>query len=65
MNDNIKRNRETLKPKWTDLYSVNTAKRQGLEKPKMFLEPDPKCKIIKLKDEFQSIRQKTLAEIIE
>jgi SagB-type dehydrogenase family enzyme len=65
MNDNIRRNRETLKPKWTDLYRTNTAKRQGLEKPEMFLEPDPECKIFKLKEEFESIKQKTLSEVIE
>lgn len=65
MNDNIKRNRETLKPKWTDLYSTNTAKRQGLEKPEMFLEPDSECELIKLKEEFNAVKQKTLAEVIE
>jgi SagB-type dehydrogenase family enzyme len=64
MDDRIKRNRETIKPKWTDLYNTNSPKRQGLERPKQFLEVDSNTHIIDLVKEFPNIKQKTLTEAI-
>ncbi|MGD9761680.1 MAG: SagB/ThcOx family dehydrogenase [Candidatus Izemoplasmatales bacterium] len=64
MDEKIKRNRETIKPKWTDLYKVNSAKRQGLERPKQFIEVDDDTSVISLVNEFPNIRQKTLTEVI-
>ena len=64
MDDRIKKNRETIKPKWTDLYNVNSAKRQGLERPKQFLGVDANAFVIALVKEFPNIKQKTLTEAI-
>ncbi|MCF7924673.1 MAG: SagB/ThcOx family dehydrogenase [Candidatus Izimaplasma sp.] len=60
----IKTNRNAIKPMWTDLYNIKTAKSQKLEKPKAFIEPDSQNKIIKLVKKFSGIKQKTLTECI-
>lgn len=63
MEDIIKRNRETIKPKWTDLYKANTAKKQGKERPEQF-KSVPGAKKIDLLKKFPNIKTKTLQEVI-
>ena len=64
MDDRIKRNRETIKPRWLDLYTVNSAKRQGLEQPEQFLKSLSKSNVVNLTKQFPNIKQKTLSEVI-
>ncbi|MDT8337507.1 MAG: SagB/ThcOx family dehydrogenase [Candidatus Izemoplasmatales bacterium] len=64
MDDRIKRNRETIKPNWLDLYNVNSPKRQGLERPEQFLKPAEQSSIFKLLNEFPNIKQKSLSDVI-
>lgn len=63
MEDRIKRNREAIKPKWTDLYSANTAKKQGKQRPEQF-KSVPGAKKIDLLKKFPNIKTKTLQEAI-
>ncbi|MFA7075318.1 MAG: SagB/ThcOx family dehydrogenase [Candidatus Izemoplasmatales bacterium] len=65
MDDRIKRNRETIKPNWLDLYSTNSPKRQGFSKPNQFLEPTEDMAVIDLLVDFPSVKQKTLTEVIK
>ncbi len=46
------------------MYDANTPKRQGLEKPELFLRQGKDAEIISLISEFPSIKQKTLSECI-
>ncbi|MFA6647784.1 MAG: SagB/ThcOx family dehydrogenase [Candidatus Izemoplasmatales bacterium] len=65
MDDIIKRNRETIKPRWLGLYSVESAKRKGLERPKQFLEINNDSQAISLLKEFDNIEKITLSEAIK
>lgn len=64
MDEIIKKNRETLKPNWIDLYNVQSAKRKGLEKPEKFLNAPSKSTVISLVDIFPNIKQKDFSEVI-
>lgn len=64
INDKIKRNREAIKPKWTDLYHTETPKKQNLEKPSQFKEASDNAVTIRLNKEFPNIKQKSLTECI-
>ena len=65
MNDKIKNNRQAIKPNWLDLYTVESAKRKGLEKPNKFLGVSNETPKIPLVNEFFNIKQKTLSEVIK
>lgn len=64
MNDLIKKNRETIKPNWLDLYTVESAKRKGLKRPEQFKEAPENSLVIDLLKRFDGIKQKTLNEVI-
>jgi SagB-type dehydrogenase family enzyme len=65
INEKIKNNRLMLKPKWTDLYNLKTAKRQGLKRPDKFLRVNENKEKIALEKTFPNITQKTLTECIK
>jgi len=64
MDDRIKRNRETIKPNWLDLYNVNSPKRQALQRPDQFIKPNNQNQTFNLLKEFPNIKQKSLSEVI-
>lgn len=65
MSERLKNNRQAIKPNWLDLYTVESAKRQGLEKPKQFLSVSDENVKISLDTEFPNINQKTLSDVIK
>jgi SagB-type dehydrogenase family enzyme len=64
MSDRIKNNRQAIRPRWLDLYTLESAKRKGLDRPKQFLEVPEDTLKISLDVEFPNIKQKTLTEVI-
>ncbi|PKK95575.1 MAG: hypothetical protein CVV60_00520 [Tenericutes bacterium HGW-Tenericutes-5] len=64
MSERIKNNRQAIKPRWLDLYTLESAKRKGLDRPKQFLEVPEDSLKIPLDIEFSNIKQKTLTEVI-
>lgn len=64
MSDRIKNNRQAIKPRWLDLYTVESAKRKGLDRPKQFLEAPTESLKFMLETEFPNIEQKTFSEVI-
>jgi SagB-type dehydrogenase family enzyme len=64
MSDRIKNNRQAIRPRWLDLYTLESAKRKGLDRPKQFLEVPEDTLKISLDVEFPNIKQKTLSEVI-
>ena len=64
MSDYKKNNRKAIKPRWLDLYTLESAKRKGLDRPKQFLEVPEDSLKIPLDFEFPNINQKTLTEVI-
>jgi len=64
MSDRIKNNRQAIRPRWLDLYTLESAKRKGLDRPMQFLEVPEDTLKISLDVEFPNIKQKTLSEVI-
>lgn len=64
ISENIKYNRKILKPRWTDLYRLKTAKRQGFKRPEQFMRLEETKETINLQNSFPNITQKTLSECI-
>ncbi len=64
MSDRIKNNRQAIRPRWLDLYTLESAKRKGLDRPMQFLEVPEDTLKISLDVEFPNIKQKTLTEVI-
>lgn len=61
----IKRNREAIKPQWTDLQKIKTDRVLKLERPEMFKSPKENSKVIKLSTDFSSIEKITLQDAIK
>ncbi|MGE4378407.1 MAG: SagB/ThcOx family dehydrogenase [Candidatus Izemoplasmatales bacterium] len=64
MKERLKRNRETIKPNWLELYTLKSAKRQGLSRPNQFIQIKKDVFVYDLEKDFQNIKQKTLNEVI-
>jgi SagB-type dehydrogenase family enzyme len=64
MSDRIINNRQAIRPRWLDLYTLESAKRKGLDRPMQFLEVPEDTLKISLDVEFPNIKQKTLSEVI-
>ena len=65
MDERLKRNRETIKPNWLELYKIKSAKRQGLSRPEQFIKINKDVPHFDLEKDFDDIRQKTLKEVIK
>ncbi len=65
VNNEIMRNRKTIKEDWRELRQIQTDRQLNLERPVMFKQPKEGSKITQLQKEFPNIKQKTLTECIK
>lgn len=62
--EEIKNNRKAIKPNWVTLGTISTDRSLKLPRPLVFKQAKEGAKLIDLKDDFSSIHQKTLSEVI-
>jgi SagB-type dehydrogenase family enzyme len=64
MNQEIKNNRNAIKPSWSKLREIKTPRDLKLERPVQFKQARDNATLIDLEQEFPTVTQKTLADVI-